>query len=88
MLRSALDLSFATDTFLLVFWLVSFCVLTLAHEMGRALQSVARLHGRDFRNVVIVGEDQRAKTLAAYIEQQPTLGYRVLQIITTKDVEV
>jgi FlaA1/EpsC-like NDP-sugar epimerase len=87
-LRSPFEFSFATNEFLLVFWIVSCCILALTHEFSRQLQCIARLHGRNARNIVIVGEDQCAKNLAAQIEHEPILGYRVIQIITTENGEV
>ena len=87
-LREPLDFSFATNSFLLVFCIVCSGILTVVHELSRILQYIARLHGKKFRNVVIVGDGQRGPTLAACIEQQSSLGYRVLRIITPKEPEV
>lgn len=87
-LRDPFDLSFATNSFLFDFWLIACSGLILAHETTRALQYTGRLHGRNFRNVVIIGDEHRALTLAARIQQHPTLGYRLLRIISTKETEV
>lgn len=86
--RDLLDFSFATDLFLLTFGLVCSCMLVAVHELSRMLQHVARLHGKDVRNVVIVGDIQRGAGLAARIEQQSNPGYRVLRIISPKEPEV
>src|SRR2546428_487098 len=72
-------LSFSTNIFLLVFCILCLCILTLVHELSRRLQQIARLHGKNFRNVVIIGDGQRGTALAARIEQQSNLGYRVLK---------
>jgi FlaA1/EpsC-like NDP-sugar epimerase len=87
-LRGAVDLSFATNIFLLEFCLLCSCILTLVHELSRTLQHIARLHGKNFRNVVIIGDGQRGTALAARIEQQSSLGYRVVKIITPEEPEV
>ncbi|HET8671770.1 MAG TPA: hypothetical protein VFM05_14470, partial [Candidatus Saccharimonadales bacterium] len=87
-LREPFEFSFATDGFLLFFWFLGCLSLILVHETSHVLQYIARLHGRQYRNVVIIGEGQRALNLAAHIEQQPTLGYRLLRIISTKENEV
>jgi putative colanic acid biosynthesis UDP-glucose lipid carrier transferase len=84
-LRAMFDFDFATDGFVVSFWAVSCCVLVLAHETSRALQSIARLHGKYARNVIIVGEGRRAQNLAAYLKQQTAPGYRLLRIISTKE---
>jgi len=86
--RESLDLSFSTNIFLLVFFILCSCILTLVHELSRTLQHLARLHGKNFRNVIIIGDGQRGIALAARIEQQSNLGYRVLKIITPKEPEV
>jgi FlaA1/EpsC-like NDP-sugar epimerase len=72
---------------LLVFCILCSCILTLVHELSWIVQRIARLHGKNFRNVVIIGDGQRGAALAARIEQQSSLGYRVLKIITTKEPE-
>jgi FlaA1/EpsC-like NDP-sugar epimerase len=86
--RDPFDLSFATNIFLLVFCVLCSCLLMLVHELSRTMQGIARLHGKNFRNVVIIGDRQRGTALAARIEQQSGLGYRVLKIITPKEPEV
>lgn len=86
--RGAFDLLFATNRFLLVFGILCSAILTVVHELSRTMQHVARLHGKNFRNVVIISDDQRGRALAAQIEQQSGLGYRVLKIITAKEPEL
>ena len=55
-LRWVLSLAFATNEFLLVFWLLTCCILMLSHEIVRLLVYLARIRGRNMRNVIIVGE--------------------------------
>jgi FlaA1/EpsC-like NDP-sugar epimerase len=86
-LRGPLDLSFATDIFLLVFWLLTFGFLALFHEIAQQVLYYARFRGRNLRNIVIVGEGKEANDLAERIEENAALGYRVLRIIDVKEIQ-
>lgn len=79
--RGPLELSFATNDFLLIFWPLLFAILVLAHEMAQQLLFYARSHGRNLRNIVIVGEWREASDLAERFEKDSNFGYRVLDII-------
>jgi FlaA1/EpsC-like NDP-sugar epimerase len=80
-LRSPLDLAFATDRFLLVFWPLTAGMLFLARETGQQILYRARARGRNLRNVVVVGEGDGALSLAERITKEPSFGYRVVRII-------
>jgi FlaA1/EpsC-like NDP-sugar epimerase len=77
---------FATKEFLLLFWLLNFSVLALARAVGHRLLHYARLRGRNFRSMVIVGEGLDAWKLAERIENETILGYRVVRVIDAKEV--
>jgi exopolysaccharide biosynthesis polyprenyl glycosylphosphotransferase len=81
LLRGPLDLSFARDRFLVVFWLLTFTSLLLSHEAAFRLLHYARSRGRNLRNIVIVGESQEATALAGRLEKDSNFGYHVLDII-------
>ena len=81
LLRWPLALDFATGSFLLLFWLLAFCTLIVVHELLLGLLHLARRHGRNLRNIIIIGEGAEARTLASQITQESSLGYRVLRII-------
>lgn len=81
-----LDLSFATKEFLLVFWLLCISILMLSHELAQQLLHLARLHGRNLRRVVIVGEEDDAKALANLITHQAGFGYHVVQVIDAREM--
>ena len=81
LLRGPLDLSFAKDRFLVVFWLLTFTSLLLSHEAAFRLLHYARSRGRNLRNIVIVGESQEATALAGRLEKDSNFGYHVLDII-------
>src|SRR5262245_42087353 len=80
------EMLFATKEFLLFFWVISFAVLSLARVVGYQLFYYARSHGKNLRNLVIVGESADAVALGNRIEQETSLGYRVLRIISTKEI--
>ena len=79
--RGPLELSFATNNFLLVFWPLLLAILVLAHEMAQQLLFYARSRGRNLRNIVIVGDWREATALAERFEKDSNFGYRVLDII-------
>jgi FlaA1/EpsC-like NDP-sugar epimerase len=78
LLRRPLALEFATDAFLLLFWLLMLCALLLSHEIAHWLLDLARLHGRNLRNIVVVSDGTDAVVL--------TNRYRVLRIINVGEV--
>ena len=80
-LRGTLHLAFATNAFLLLFWPLTLCTLWLLHELARQLLQLARVYGRNLRNVIIVGEGPYATALADRIRREANLGYRILRII-------
>jgi FlaA1/EpsC-like NDP-sugar epimerase len=86
LLRRPLALEFATDAFLLLFWPLMLCGLLLSHEVARWLSYLARIHGRNLRNVVVVSDGTDAVDLAGWIRQEVGLGYRVLRIINAGEV--
>jgi FlaA1/EpsC-like NDP-sugar epimerase len=81
LLRRPLALEFATDAFLLWFWLLTLCALLLSHEIAQWLLHLARVHGSNLRNIVVVSDGTDAVVLANRIRQEVGLGYRVLRII-------
>ncbi len=80
-LRGSLDLLFATNKFLLVFWLLLLVILVLAHEVAQQLLYYARARGKNLRTIVIVGDWREATDLAERLEKNSNFGYRVLDII-------
>jgi FlaA1/EpsC-like NDP-sugar epimerase len=80
-----LRMEFATKYFYLVFWLLTAGFLTVSRILGQHLFSYVRSHGRNLRNIVIVGEGKDATALAARIEKETTLGYRVVRVINAEE---
>ena len=83
--RSPFQFDFATNRFLVLFWLFSFIVLILVRFLGQQLLRTMRLRGRNLRSIVIVGEGSDAAALADRIEKEPALGYRVVRIIDARE---
>jgi FlaA1/EpsC-like NDP-sugar epimerase len=80
-----LRMEFATKYFYLVFWLLTAGLLTASRVFGQYLLSYVRSHGRNLRNIVIVGEGLEAAALADRIAKETTFGYRVLRVINAKE---
>jgi FlaA1/EpsC-like NDP-sugar epimerase len=80
-----LRMQFATKSFFVAFWLLTFVVLVLARVIGQQVLYFARSRGRNLRRIVIVGEDLEATALADRIEKETTLGYRVVRVINAKE---
>ena len=81
-----LRMEFAGKSFFIAFWLLTFTVLFLTRLIGQHLLYYARSRARNLRSIVIVGEGSEAAALANRIENEPTLGYRVVRIIDAKEV--
>jgi FlaA1/EpsC-like NDP-sugar epimerase len=78
-------MQFATESFFISFWFLTFTVLILTRLIGQHLLYYARSHGRNLRNIVIVGEGLDATALADRIENESTLGYRVVRVINAEE---
>ena len=85
-LRSPLEFHFASNRFLIAFWLLNFGSLLGARIIGQQLLYLMRLRGRNLRSIVIVGEGSDAAALAERVEKEPELGYRVVRIIDAKEI--
>jgi exopolysaccharide biosynthesis polyprenyl glycosylphosphotransferase len=67
--------------FTIVFWIVSSATIIIARVAVRYVLRTIRLHGRNLRNVLILGTNSRAIEFARRIEGKPELGYRVLGFV-------
>ena len=68
----------ATPLFLIQFWLLSSVIVILARVGVRYALGKIRIHGRNLRQVLILGTNTRAIEFARRIESDPELGFRVL----------
>jgi exopolysaccharide biosynthesis polyprenyl glycosylphosphotransferase len=64
--------------FLALFWGSSTVLVVLSRIVIRAFLANARRHGRNQRNLLVIGTNARATTLAERIQEKPELGYRIL----------
>jgi exopolysaccharide biosynthesis polyprenyl glycosylphosphotransferase len=64
--------------FLLLFWVMTTGLVILSRTVIRASLAYARKHGRNTRNLLVIGTNARALTLVQKIQSKPELGYRIL----------
>jgi FlaA1/EpsC-like NDP-sugar epimerase len=72
---------FASNLFLIVFWVLTVAGLLLTRLVGQRLLYFVRSRGRNLRSIVVVGEGADAAALAERIESESALGYRVVRVI-------
>ncbi len=71
----------ATPMFMATFW-VSSTLATMVSRLGlRWLLKRVRLHGRNLRNMLVVGTNHRARDFAKRIDATPALGYRIVGFV-------
>lgn len=71
-------ITMASSLFVTMFFVISTVLLVSSRMMLRTALARARAHGRNSRNVLIVGTNRRAVEFAEKIESRPELGYRVI----------
>ncbi len=64
--------------FLLLFFLLSTGSVILSRVIIRGVLAYARRHGRNQRNLLVIGTNARAMTLVQRLQGKPELGYRIL----------
>ena len=74
-------ISLIRPEFLGVFWLASTAGTILSRNMMRSVLRRLRLHGRNLRDMLIVGTNARAMQFAEKMQQNPALGYRVMGFV-------
>ena len=67
--------------FLLIFALVSFCLLFLIRIFKRSLLTQFRLHGRNLRSVIVVGAGVRGQKILKLIKSSPEIGYQFVGFV-------
>ena len=68
----------AKPAFLVTFWIFSSLLMVLSRLILRWLLAQTRLHGRNLRDLLIVGTNSRAVGFAKSIQSRPELGYRII----------
>lgn len=64
--------------FLVVFFVLATSLVILSRIVIRAGLAYARRHGRNTRNLLVIGTNTRALQLVDRIQRKPELGYRIL----------
>jgi len=74
----AFNIKLMTPAFVVVFWVAVNGAAVLSRATLRFFLGQVRAHGRNLRNVLIVGTNSRAVEFARKIEAEPGLGYRII----------
>lgn len=74
-------LQMITPAFIVVFWVVASSLIPLCRWILRMFLRWARLHGRNSRQMLIVGTNPRAVEFAQTIEGKPELGYHLIGFV-------
>jgi len=64
--------------FLAIFWLLTTGLVIISRVVIRVALAYARRHGRNTRNLLVIGTNARALGLVENIQARPELGYRIL----------
>lgn len=79
------NITLVTAPFALALWSVSAAATVTSRLLLRSVLERLRMHGRNLRNVVIVGTNRRAVAFARKIEAEPALGYRIIGFVDSSD---
>ena len=74
-------LQMITLTFIVVFWVVGSSLILFCRSILRLLLRQARMHGRNSRQMLIVGTNARAAEFAHTIAGKPELGYHLIGFV-------
>jgi len=80
-LAALLRFEFVTPIFLAAFTALAFCCLGSERRLFRIFARSIRRHGRNLRNVIVVGDSDAAFDLASRLARRGDLGYRILDVI-------
>jgi len=81
LLGEILHLEFASQNFLAYFFALGFLGLAGERRLVRALARSMRHHGRNLRNVVVVGDGDEGLQTAARLARRGDLGYRIVDVV-------
>jgi exopolysaccharide biosynthesis polyprenyl glycosylphosphotransferase len=72
----------------LVFF-AAMCTVTVTSRLAlRWVLGVVRRHGRNLRDILIVGTNRRALAFARKLQESPELGYRILGFVDSREWDV
>jgi len=75
------DFSFATPEFVVAYFCLAFVGLSLERLGVRGIARAVRRRGRNLKSVVIVGDPEPMRDLAAQLEQAVELGYHIVESV-------
>ena len=78
---SLFHIRMVTPLFLVVFWMVSTCSAVSSRLALRAVLTMLRKRGRNLRDIIIVGTNNRALEFAHRLASRPELGYRIIGFV-------
>jgi exopolysaccharide biosynthesis polyprenyl glycosylphosphotransferase len=64
--------------FLVLFWVLTTTLMILSRMVIREVLAYLRRHGKNTRNMLVIGTNARALELVDRIQRKPELGYRIL----------
>jgi exopolysaccharide biosynthesis polyprenyl glycosylphosphotransferase len=70
-------ISLITPLFVVVFWCATTFTIASSRLVLQFMLAIVRKHGRNLRNIVIIGTSERALDLARRLGSRPELGYRI-----------
>jgi exopolysaccharide biosynthesis polyprenyl glycosylphosphotransferase len=73
-----LHFKWVTPSFIVVFWAISTTLVVSSRVVARSILRRLRVHGRDSRNMLIIGSNPRASEFARQIQAKPELGYHII----------
>ena len=77
----AFHITLITTEFLAIFWVASMGTTILSRAAMRSVLRRLRLHGRNLRDILIVGTNPRATQFAEKMRKNPALGYRIIGFV-------
>jgi exopolysaccharide biosynthesis polyprenyl glycosylphosphotransferase len=79
--RVVVHIALVTPEFLFLFWLTASATTIASRMIMRSLLRRARLHGRNLRDMLVVGTNARAVQFARRMRENHALGYRVMGFV-------
>jgi exopolysaccharide biosynthesis polyprenyl glycosylphosphotransferase len=76
-----MHLEFASQTFFAYFFALALAGLATERRLLRALSRSMRRHGRNLRNVIVVGDGDPGLQTAARLARRGDLGYRIIDVV-------
>jgi exopolysaccharide biosynthesis polyprenyl glycosylphosphotransferase len=79
------NIRLVTTGFIVFFWGVATTSTIISRLLLRTILRQLRIHGRNLRNVIIVGANSRALGYAKILQSRPDLGYTVKGFVDNED---